>query len=101
MSSAHSFDALLQYFTLIAPSTSNQQYNADSMGGIMESKDLKNMVPQPKLYKRPPYTVEVPGAKKIDGETIPRRNVRTQDELKVTPDPETKTVFDILKRSSA
>ncbi|KAK1070608.1 long-chain fatty acid-CoA ligase [Friedmanniomyces endolithicus] len=101
MSSAHSFDALLQYFTLIAPSTSNQQYNADSMGGIMDSIDLKNMVPQPKLYKRPPYTVEVPGAKKIDGETIPRRNIRTKDELKVTPDPETKTVFDILKRSSA
>ncbi|KAK5118513.1 hypothetical protein LTR62_003028 [Meristemomyces frigidus] len=66
----------------------------------MDHKDLKTMVPQPKAYRRPPYTAEVPGAKKVDGETIPRRNIRYKDALLVEPDPTTKTIFDILKRSS-
>lgn len=93
-------DSYLQYFGLLSPTHSNAQYSLDTMGDIMQSKSLKTMVPQPKVYKRPPYTVEAPGMKKVDGETIPRRNVRTKDELLVTPDPETKTIFDIVKRSS-
>lgn len=71
------------------------------MGDVMARKDLKSLVPQPKYYKKGPFTVEVPGAEKVDGETIPRRNARVKDGLKNTPDPEVKTVFDILKRSSA
>ncbi|KAK3113228.1 long-chain fatty acid-CoA ligase [Teratosphaeriaceae sp. CCFEE 6253] len=99
--SSHSLDALLQYFNIIAANTSNQQYDSATMGGIMNSKDLKSMVPQPKMYKKPPFTADVPGVTKVDGETIPRRNIRAKDELIVTPDPDTKTIFDILKRSSA
>ncbi|EMC93463.1 hypothetical protein BAUCODRAFT_241156 [Baudoinia panamericana UAMH 10762] len=95
-----SLDSWLQYFNLLSPSVSNQQYNSDNMGDIMARQDLKSMVPQPKVYKRPPYTVEVPGAKKVEGETVTRRNHRTVNELKNTPDPDTKTLYDILRRSS-
>jgi long-chain acyl-CoA synthetase len=66
----------------------------------MGSKDLKTLVPQPRSYKRGPFTAEVKGAEKKDGETIPRRNVRTLDELKTVPEPGINTIFDILKRSS-
>ncbi|KAF2217974.1 hypothetical protein CERZMDRAFT_30709 [Cercospora zeae-maydis SCOH1-5] len=66
----------------------------------MARKDLKTLVPQPKMYKKPPFTVEVQGAEKKEGETIPRRNVRTKDQLKSTPEEGVNTIFDILKRSS-
>ena len=58
------------------------------------------MVPQPKIYKKAPYTVEAPGYKKVEGETIPRRNTRTKDALKITPEEGINTVFDVVKRSS-
>ncbi|KAF2484865.1 hypothetical protein BDY17DRAFT_292514 [Neohortaea acidophila] len=70
------------------------------MGDIMNRKDLKSFVPQPKVYKRGPYSVEAPGYDKVKGETIPRRNVRTKDELKVTPEEGVNTIYDIVKRSS-
>ena len=96
-----SFDNLLRYFDLLPRNISNYQYSLDEMGdSVMSRKDLKSMVPQPKVYKRGPYTVEVPGEKKKDGETIPRRNVRTKKELKLTPEEGVNTVFDIVKRSS-
>jgi len=95
-----SLDSWLRYFNLLSVSLSNETYDINAMGDIMNRKDLKSMVPQPKIYKQPPYTVEVPGVKKVDGETIPRRNVRTKDGLKSTPEPDVRTVFDILKRSS-
>ena len=66
----------------------------------MGRKDLKTMVPQPKTYKSPPYTAEAPGFKKVKGETIPRRNTRTKNELKVTPEEGVNTIYDIVKRSS-
>ncbi|KAM3419944.1 hypothetical protein BST61_g3263 [Cercospora zeina] len=72
----------------------------DQNAGIMARKDLKTLVPQPKMYKKPPFTVEVQGAEKKEGETIPRRNVRTKDQLKSTPEEGVNTIFDILKRSS-
>jgi len=70
------------------------------MGDVMQRKDLKTWAPQPKNYKKPPFTVEVPGVQKKDGETIPRRNVRVKDGLKTRPDPNVATVYDILKWSS-
>jgi len=70
------------------------------MGDIMNRKDLKTMVPQPKVYKSPPFTVSAPGIKKKDGETIPRRNVRTKNELAVTPEEGVNTIYDVVKRSS-
>ncbi|KAF2717357.1 acetyl-CoA synthetase-like protein [Polychaeton citri CBS 116435] len=70
------------------------------MGDVMNRKDLKTLVPQPKVYRKGPYTVEAPGAEKVDGETIPRRNARTRDELVSSPSPDVKTIFDILTVSS-
>ncbi|CAK1363824.1 unnamed protein product [Cercospora beticola] len=72
----------------------------DQNAGIMARKDLRTLVPQPKMYKKPPFTAEVQGAEKKEGETVPRRNVRTKDQLKSTPEEGVNTIFDILKRSS-
>ena len=64
-------------------------------------KDLKNAVCYPKLMKSPPFSVEVPGYKPVEGETIPRRNPRTVDKLATTPSPDITTIYDIIKTSSA
>ncbi|KAK4499097.1 hypothetical protein PRZ48_009609 [Zasmidium cellare] len=68
------------------------------MGDAMHRRDLKTLVPQPRIYKRPPFTVEV--SEKKEGETAIRRNIRTKDALKSTPEPGVKTIYDILRRSS-
>lgn len=62
--------------------------------------DKRTWRPQPKTYISGPFTVESPGYKKVDGETIPRRNARCKDELKTRPDENTSTVYDIFKRSA-
>lgn len=96
-----SFDTLNRYFSsFLPPNLSNYQFDLDKMGDIMSRKDLKTMVPQPKVYKKPPYTVEAPGHEKKDGETIPRRNVRTKDGLIVVPEEGIDTIFEVVKRSS-
>ncbi|KAL6711078.1 long-chain fatty acid-CoA ligase [Coniothyrium glycines] len=64
------------------------------------SQDLKKFMPQAKTYRSGPYTVEVPGVQKVDGETIPRRNLATKDGLKLTPEPGVETLHDILRHSS-
>lgn len=67
----------------------------------MDLQSLKNLIPEPRCYRRDgPVTAEVPGSQTVDGETIPRRNVRTLEHLKKTPHPEINTVFDILRYSS-
>jgi long-chain acyl-CoA synthetase len=63
--------------------------------------DLKSFTPQAKSYKSGPYTVEASGYEKVDGETIPRRNVRSKDKLKNRPLEEIVTIPDILKYASA
>jgi long-chain acyl-CoA synthetase len=70
------------------------------MADIWNRKDLKQLVSQPRAYRKPPYTVEVLGMEKVDGETIPRRNVGTRDDLKSIPEPGITTLYDILRRSS-
>lgn len=62
--------------------------------------DWKSWQPQPKIYNTPPFTLEVPGTKKIDSETRPRRNARYVDALKARPEPDVATIWDIVKRSS-
>lgn len=62
--------------------------------------DYKTLTPQPKCVKKAPFTVEVPGAQKKDGETIPRRNYRTKDGLVSTPAPGVNTIWDIVTSSS-
>jgi len=64
-------------------------------------QDLKKLAPQAQASRKGPYTAEATGAQPVDGETIPRRNLVSKDELKVTPAPEVATLFDILKYSSA
>jgi long-chain acyl-CoA synthetase len=62
--------------------------------------DYKTLTPQPKCVKKAPFTVEVPGVQKKDGETIPRRNHRTKDALVSTPAPGVNTIWDIVSSSS-
>lgn len=61
----------------------------------------KTWYPQAKPYKSGPYTTEAPGFPKVDGETIPRRNVRAKDGLVSRPEEGVATVFDIVKRGSS
>ena len=62
--------------------------------------DYKNWAPQPRPYKPGPYTADATGHPKVDGETIPRRNIRTKDGLVLTPGDGVTTLYDILTRSS-
>lgn len=55
----------------------------------------------PYMSEKGPFTIEVPGVSKVEGETIPRRNPGAKDGLAKTPDPERiQTLYDILKYSS-
>ena len=60
----------------------------------------KTWRPDAKQYKSGPFTAEAPGFEKVEGETIPRRNVRTKDQLKSVPEEGIETVYDIVKRAS-
>lgn len=61
---------------------------------------LKNATVQPRFEKRPPFSLEVKGIEKKEGETIPRRHPKTVDKLQSTPHPDINTIFDILQYSS-
>jgi long-chain acyl-CoA synthetase len=74
--------------------------NIYNMGDIMQRTDLKKLVPQPKPYKKGPYSVEAKGYEKKDGETIPRVHPLAKDGLISTPAPDIKTIYDILRSSS-
>lgn len=50
----------------------------------------------PRMEKSPPFSFEVPGVEKIEGETLPRRNIRCRDGLITQPDPSVSTVLDIV-----
>jgi long-chain acyl-CoA synthetase len=50
---------------------------------------------------RGPFSIEVPGVQKVDGETIPRRHPAAKDGLHESPSPDVKTIFDIVKVASA
>lgn len=62
---------------------------------------LKDAVIQPRLYHKPPFSLEAPGYQPVEGETIPRRNVNTVKQLQESPSPDIRTVFDIVKTSAA
>ena len=49
------------------------------------------------MVKTGATTVEVPGAPKVDGETIPRRNAKAKDGLVTTPAPGVETLYDVLQ----
>lgn len=54
----------------------------------------------PVATKKPPYSLQVPGVEKKPGEGIPRRHPLAIDGLKTTPDPDVKTVYDIVVRGA-
>ena len=53
------------------------------------------------MARHPPFSVEVSGYPQVEGETVPRRNVRSPDKLLSSPEDGICTIFDIVKHSSA
>lgn len=97
----HSLTSYIEPLFSSDPAAYSAQYNSATMGdSIMNRSDLKSMVPQPKNYKKGPFTVEATGYTKIEGETIPRRHPAAKDGLILTPSDDVTTVYDILRRSS-
>jgi len=60
----------------------------------------KTWHPQPKVYKSPPFTVEVAGYEKVEGESIPRRNTCAKDGLILVPEEGVTTIYEILRRAA-
>ncbi|RJE27495.1 long-chain-fatty-acid--CoA ligase [Aspergillus sclerotialis] len=52
------------------------------------------------MEKRPPFSSEVPNVEKVEGETLPRRNMRCKDGLITQPDPSVRTAYDIVTYSA-
>ncbi|KAF2877492.1 hypothetical protein BDV95DRAFT_482306 [Massariosphaeria phaeospora] len=63
-------------------------------------QDLKKFAPQARSYRTGMLSEEVPGAPHIDGETKPRRNAKNVDALRLVPDDNVKTLFDVLRHAS-
>lgn len=80
------------------PSTIGYLYAANHPHQATMSK--KNQTFYPRFIKSPPFSVEVPGAEPVQGETIPRRHPAAKDRLSTTPSEDVRTTFDILKRSA-
>lgn len=55
----------------------------------------------PKTTARGPFSVEVPGVQPVKGETIPRRNPKTVNELASIPEEGVTTTFELLQKSVA
>ena len=58
-----------------------------------------NHVLQPKMVKKPPFTVERSGYEPVKGETIPRCHPSAKDQLAMRPSEDVGTVYDNLKRA--
>ncbi|OGM40236.1 fatty acid activator Faa4 [Aspergillus bombycis] len=61
---------------------------------------LQNAHLQPRISKKPPFSVEVPGVEAVPGETIPRRLPAAKDGLIVIPVEGVKTTYDVFRRSA-
>jgi long-chain acyl-CoA synthetase len=55
---------------------------------------------QPRMQRKPPFSVEATGYEKKEGETIPRRHPIAKDQLLVSPSSEVKTIYDNLRRAA-
>ncbi|KAB8254644.1 hypothetical protein BDV32DRAFT_131999 [Aspergillus pseudonomiae] len=55
---------------------------------------------QPRISKKPPFSVEVPGVQAVPGETIPRRLPAAKDGLIVIPVEGVETTYDVFRRSA-
>jgi long-chain acyl-CoA synthetase len=63
--------------------------------------DMQGVYVYPKMTKKPPFSIEVSGYTKKNGETIPRRNPCAKDKLVTVPSDEVTTLYENLKRSAA
>ncbi|EWC47214.1 hypothetical protein DRE_03333 [Drechslerella stenobrocha 248] len=61
---------------------------------------MKPVTFQPVMTAKPPFSVEVPGATKVDGEGIPRRHPAAKDGIWERPSDDIHTVWDVVVRSS-
>ena len=61
----------------------------------------KSAVFEPRMVKRPPFTVEVSGSPQVEGETIPRRNANYPEKLLSRPEESIATIFDIVKHGAS
>lgn len=60
----------------------------------------KEGVIHPRMAKRPPFTVEVPGVEPAPGETAPRRLPKAKDGLIMRPADDVTTTYDAFRRSA-
>ncbi|KAE8380673.1 hypothetical protein BDV26DRAFT_256785 [Aspergillus bertholletiae] len=60
----------------------------------------KNAILQPRISKKPPFSVEVPGVEAVPGETIPRRLPVAKDGLILRPAEDVTTTYDVFRRSA-
>lgn len=61
---------------------------------------FKTAVLEPRMVRKPPFSVEAPGYAAVEGETIPRRNIKSPDRLVSQPEDGIESVFDIVKRGA-
>lgn len=66
------------------------------MGSNYSQYTQPGAVLYPRMEKKGPFAIDVPGEKKVEGETIPKRNVRCKDGLITKPNPEVSTIYDIV-----
>jgi long-chain acyl-CoA synthetase len=64
------------------------------------SSSTKTAPLYPIISDIPPFTLEVPGVKVVEGESIPRRNSRYVEKLLSQPEEGVATVFDIVTRAA-
>lgn len=76
-------------------------FGTATMTDILNRKNLKTFVPQPKVYRGGPYNVPVPGAVKKEGETVPYRNIKAKDALHNKVADDINTVYDIFRKAGA
>jgi long-chain acyl-CoA synthetase len=53
------------------------------------------------MVQQPPFTVEAPGCRPVEGETIPRRHPKAKNGLFERPAEGVNTTFDLLRRSAS
>ena len=66
------------------------------MGSNYSQYTQPGAVLYPRMEKKGPFAIDVPGSQKVEGETIPKRNVRCKDGLIVKPNEEISTIYDIV-----
>jgi long-chain acyl-CoA synthetase len=62
---------------------------------------LRHLTLQPKMTAKGPYSIEVPDAKPVDGETVPRRHPLAKDGLISKPVDNISTVYELVRVSAA